>query len=106
MKIILCTTPIRPVPTDYPPFGSLALIQALRKNGFDHYFYDIDGLRPSFDEVTHFFQEQKPDVIAISAVVSTAYAYTKKLTLTLKKILPETHVIIMWISAWQVKVNV
>ena len=31
MKICLCTTPIRPKPTTFPPLGSMAIIQALRK---------------------------------------------------------------------------
>ena len=94
MKIILCTTPIRPTPTDYPPFGSLAVIQALRQAGYDPYFYDIDGLRPDFDAVIRFYKEQKPDLIAISAVVSTAYGYVKKLTHALKKELPNTPIVL------------
>jgi radical SAM superfamily enzyme YgiQ (UPF0313 family) len=94
MKIVLCTTPIRPVPTDYPPFGSLALVQSLRLAGYDPYFYDIDALRPSFDEVVRFYRERKPDLIAISAVVSTAYAYTKQLCRALKKELPATPIVV------------
>ena len=39
MKICLCTTPIRPKPTTYPPFGSLAVIQALRKVGENTKFH-------------------------------------------------------------------
>jgi anaerobic magnesium-protoporphyrin IX monomethyl ester cyclase len=94
MRIVLSTTPIRPVPTDYPPFGSMSLIQALRKSGYDPFFYDIDGLRPSFDEVVRFYQDRRPDLIAISAVVSTAYAYTKQLCLALKKRLPDTPIVV------------
>ena len=33
MKICICTTPIRPEPTKYPPLGSMAVIQALRNIG-------------------------------------------------------------------------
>jgi len=94
MRIILSTIPIRPVPTDYPPFGSMALIQELRAAGYDPYFYDIDGLRPTFDEVIRYYREQKPDLIAISAVVSTAYGYTKKLCHTLKEHLPDTPILL------------
>ena len=44
MKIVICTTPIRPVPTSYPPFGSMALTQRLRAAGYDPYCCDMDGL--------------------------------------------------------------
>lgn len=94
MKIVICTTPIRPVPTSYPPFGSMAVINSLRKAGFDPYFYDIDGLRPSFEDVEAFFQNRQPDVLGISAVVSTAYAYTKKLVRMIKKVSPNTRIVL------------
>ena len=92
MKIVICTTPIRPVPTNYPPFGSMALIQSLRMAGYDPYFYDIDGLRPSFDEVVRFFADYQPDLIGVSAVVSTAYAYTKTLCCALRCALPRATI--------------
>ena len=31
MKIAIVTTPIRPKPTNFPPFGSMAIIMSLRK---------------------------------------------------------------------------
>ena len=94
MKVVLCTTPNRPTPTSYPPFGALAIIGALRRAGYDPYFYDIDGLRPTFFEVERFFTEHKPDVVGISAVVSTAYAYSKRLAQTIRRILPGTRIIL------------
>lgn len=94
MKIVICTTPIRPVPTEFPPFGSLAVIQALREAGYDPVFYDIDGLRPPFEEVRRFFEGEAPDIVGISAVVSTAYAYTKRLALAIKEACPETRIVV------------
>lgn len=94
MKIVLCTTPIRPVPTTYPPFGGMAIIQSLRSAGYDPYFYDIDGLRPSFDEVVQFFKDQAPDVLGISAVVSTACAYVKELIRAIKEVSPHTKIVV------------
>src|SRR5713101_1154783 len=94
MKVTICTTPIRPVPTDYPPFGSMAIIQALQQAGYDPQFLDIDGLRPSFDDVIKHFRDAAPDVVAISAVVSTAYAYVKKLCLALRQVLPHTKIVL------------
>jgi anaerobic magnesium-protoporphyrin IX monomethyl ester cyclase len=85
-KILIVTTPVRPIPTDYPPMGSLSVITALHKAGFDKTeFYNIDFLRPSFAEVLDYIENEKPDILGISAVVSTAYEYTKKLSLEIKK---------------------
>jgi len=94
MNIVICTTPIRPVPTDYPPFGSLAIIQSLRHAGYDPYFYDIDIFRPSDEEVEKFFRERQPDVVGISAVVSTAYGYTKRLAGIIRRVCPQARLII------------
>jgi anaerobic magnesium-protoporphyrin IX monomethyl ester cyclase len=95
MKIMLVTTPIRPVPTTYPPFGCLTLMTYLRKNGVDGVeFYNIDGNRPDYDEVLAHIRAAKPDVLGISAVVSTAYGYTKRLSLDVKKMLPDTLIVV------------
>lgn len=94
MNIVICTTPIRPTPTSYPPFGSMAVIQSLRAAGYKPYFYDIDGLRPSFEEVERFFGERKPDVLGISAVVSTAYGYVKKLIRAVRRASPKTRIVL------------
>lgn len=95
MKIMIATTPIRPKPTYFIPIGSLSLLKHLRKSGFDDVeFYNIDGNRPSYDEVLEHLREAKPQVLGISAVVSTAYAYTKKLSQDAKKILPDCLVVV------------
>jgi len=72
----------------------MVLIQTLRAAGYDPFFYDIDGLRPKFEDVVRFFGDRKPDVVGISAVVSTAYAYTKKLTAAIKEVSPKTKIIV------------
>lgn len=94
-KIIFITTPIRPVPTDYPPVGSLSVITALRRAGYkDTAFYNIDLLRPSYADALRHLIEQKPDILAISAVVSTAYEFTKNISLDVKKALPGCTIIL------------
>lgn len=94
MKIMICTTPIRPIPTSYPPFGSLAVIQALRGAGYDPVFLDIDGLRPSFPEVVERLRRDAPDILGIGAVVSTAYGYVKDLCKAVKEVLPGTKIVL------------
>ncbi|MBM4443095.1 MAG: B12-binding domain-containing radical SAM protein [Candidatus Rokubacteria bacterium] len=92
--VLVCTTPIRPVPTDFPPFGSMAVIQHLRRDGHDPFFLDIDHLRPSWDDVARTLERERPKVIGISAVVSTAYAYTRDFTRVARSVLPETTVVV------------
>lgn len=94
MKICICTTPIRPEPTNFPPFGSMAIIQSLRTMGEDVYFYNIDYFRYPHNEVEAYYSEQQFDIVGISAVVSTAYSYTKYLADLIKKVSPNTAIIV------------
>ena len=94
VKIVICTLPLRSSPTFYPPLGSMALIKSLRPAGYDPYFYDIDALRPTFEEAVRFFEDQAPDVVGISAMVSTGYAYTKRLALAIRQVSPKTKIIV------------
>ncbi len=94
-RIVFCTTPIRPIPTDFPPVGSLSVISALQRAGFTGVeFYNIDLLRPSFEEAVAHIVDRRPDILAVSAVVSTAYDYTKKLTLAVKSRLPGVTILL------------
>ena len=71
-----------------------AVIQSLRAAGHDPIFFDIDGLRPPFEDVVARFRSEAPDVVGISAVVSTAYGYVKKLCLALREALPRTRIVL------------
>ncbi|MDB9978950.1 B12-binding domain-containing radical SAM protein [Candidatus Pelagibacter sp.] len=90
MKICILTTPIRPVPTSWPPLGSMAIIQSLQNAGHEVDFYNIDYHRYSHEQNLNYFTNNKYDAIGVSAVVSTAYAYTKYITKLINKIYPET----------------
>jgi anaerobic magnesium-protoporphyrin IX monomethyl ester cyclase len=94
-KILILTTPIRPIPSNFPPLASLSILTSLNKAGFKNTeFYNIDLLRPDYKSVLDHIQESKPDILGISAVVSTAYEYSKKLSLDIKKILPQTTIVL------------
>jgi radical SAM superfamily enzyme YgiQ (UPF0313 family) len=97
MKIIIVTTPLRDVPCTTPPWGSLSIMSYLQKHGDPDIqidFYNIDAHRPTFDDTLKHIQENNPDILAISAVVSTAYDYTKRLTQGIKKLLPNIKVVV------------
>ncbi|TNC97469.1 MAG: Fe-S oxidoreductase [Stygiobacter sp.] len=80
MKIVFVTIPLRGEPEIFPPFGSLCVMKYLRKNGFqDTKLLNFDFSRPSPSEAIKQIIAESPDVIGISAVVSTSYAYVKEL---------------------------
>lgn len=94
-KILIVTTPIRPIPTVFPPLGSLSVISALNNAGFNNTeFYNIDLLRPDYQDVLAHIRESKPDILGISAVVSTAYEYSKRLSLDVKRLLPQITILL------------
>ena len=95
MNIILTTVPIRDAPDSFPPIASLSLINAARKQGFDEIeFYHIDYLRPTYAHVLEHLREAAPEVLAISAVVSTSYDYVKRLSLDFKAMFPDSLVVL------------
>ena len=51
-------------------------------------------MRPTWSEIIRFIKNEKFDLIAISAVVSTSYKYVKELTGIIKKNFPEIKVIL------------
>ena len=93
-KTIVATIPLRKTPAVYPPIGSLSIITVLRRAGFlDSHLYNTDWFRPNFEQVIDHLKKEQPDILGISAVVSTSYDYTKKLSLEIKKALPQTTII-------------
>tara|TARA_Y100000588_G_scaffold96472_1_gene104513 strand:- start:12692 stop:14599 length:1908 start_codon:yes stop_codon:yes gene_type:complete len=94
-KIIIITLPLREVPSSFPPLGSLSIITALKRAGFKNTkFYNLDLLRPTYEAILANLEREKPDILGISAVVSTGYGFTKKLSLDVKNILPNTTILL------------
>ncbi len=72
----------------------MAIIQSLRKIGVSADFYNIDYFRPNHDEVSRYFSENRFDIVGISAVVSTAYSYTKYLADLIRSVSPDTVIVL------------
>jgi radical SAM superfamily enzyme YgiQ (UPF0313 family) len=90
---MFATIPLR-APSSHLPIASLAIMTSLKEKGYtDLHLYEINILRPSYEEVLEKFRALRPDVIGLSAVVSTSYAFVKKLTKDLKNILPECLIV-------------
>ena len=96
MKILFVTTPQRETPSGYAPIGALSIVNYVRKHADDVSIelYNIDAHRPDFADVIKYISDFNPDILGISAVVSTAYAYTKRLTQEIKQVLPSTQIVV------------
>jgi len=97
MKIMITTTPLQAKPTFTAPIGSLSVINYLRKRSgpdVEIDFFNIDAHRPTFEQTMERIRRFHPDILGISAVVSTAYAFTKKLACAVKKELPGTLIVL------------
>jgi len=94
MKICICTTPLRPKPTNYPPLGPLAIVNSLRDIGEDVSFYNIDFFRYKHDQIEQYFRENQFDMVGISGAVSTAYAYTMYLAKLIRIVSPNTIIVL------------
>ena len=77
-----------------PKIAITSLNDWAKKNGFSNCkFYDIDMLYPDDDELEKYFKETKPDVVGLSAVVSTCYMQVKRIAKIIRKIKKETLIV-------------
>ncbi len=78
MKIVICSVPIRKSPTTAPPLGVTRIMDALIDAGFSKvFFYNLDLLRHSEENIIDYISLEKPDWIGISEIVTTYYSYVK-----------------------------
>lgn len=108
IKVLLCTMPVEgagqvlnrkrsdgPVGI-VPKVAIVGLIKEMQKNGFpasSYDFYDIDMLYPDDAELEEFLQSCKPDVIGLSAPVSTSYAQVKRVSSMARAIFPDVWIV-------------
>ena len=95
IKSIFITLPQRNLPSLVPPFGAMAVINSLCKAGYkDTYLYNIDVLRPSGKEAIDYIVKHNPEILCISAPISTGYENCKFFSLELKQRLPNVTIIL------------
>jgi radical SAM superfamily enzyme YgiQ (UPF0313 family) len=95
IKSIFITLPQRDRPSDVPPFGAMAVINSLRKAGYkDIFLYNIDVLRPSREDAIEYIVNCNPEILCISAPVSTGYENCKFFSLELKQRLPNVTILL------------
>lgn len=95
MKLLLINTPGRQVADNFPPYACFALMDYLRAHEVnDVDFYNVDYYRPAIADLIKIIKEKKPDILGISAVVSTAYKFTKEVSLAIKSELPDITILV------------
>ena len=91
MRFLICTVPLREAPSEFPPLAITRILSSLHSVGYtDNDFYNLDYYRHDDETIIEYFRESNPDIIGISAVVSTSYRYVKNLSHILRKHFPDT----------------
>jgi anaerobic magnesium-protoporphyrin IX monomethyl ester cyclase len=103
MKALLCTVPLDigvlrntgelPI---MPKIAIVSLIKWMERNGFtaDEYdFFDIDMLDSSDEEIREYLEKTKPDVIGLSATVSTTYLQVMRLAKIAREVCPNAWIV-------------
>ncbi|MDP6647781.1 MAG: radical SAM protein [Candidatus Woesearchaeota archaeon] len=101
MKVVLCSVPIRTdrheIGSDEPEIPKIAivsLINWMKKEGYSGDFFDIDILLPPEEEIFNYFKDKQPDVVGLSAVVSTSYHQVKDISKIIRKAYPSAAIVI------------
>ncbi len=122
MKITLLTVPVEPDYTEYlpstarpsedvfvssvrslgqmpmmPKIAIVSLVHAMERAGYtknDYDYYDVDMLLPTDEELKSYFLGYQPTIVGLSAVVSTCYAQTKRISAILRECCPNTLIVL------------
>ena len=79
-----------------PKVAIVSLVAQMKRAGFppsSYDFYDIDMLYPSDDEIRKYFSSYKPNVVGLSAVVSTSYSQIKRISTIIRSELPDCWIV-------------
>lgn len=80
-----------------PKIAIVSLVKWMEKHGYtkaDWDYYDIDMLMPSDEELAAYFRTYNPQIVGLSAVVSTCYAQVKRLTRIIRKSCPDAMIVL------------
>jgi anaerobic magnesium-protoporphyrin IX monomethyl ester cyclase len=79
-----------------PKVAIISLIRWMERNGYTKKnwdFYDIDMLYPSDEEIREYFKKLQPQVVGLSAVVSTSYSQVKRISKLIREECPDCWVV-------------
>ena len=99
MKVVICSIPVitdrNPEEDKHPEIPKIAivsLINWMKREGYTGNFFDIDMLLPTDKEIFDYFKELQPDVVGLSAVLSTSYFQVKRISKIVKEACPDSVV--------------
>jgi len=78
----------------FPPLGIQTLAPAIRQRGHQVRLFDMCHPRMKASDIQTAVQQENPDVIGLSFLSTTTYPATKELAAQLKKIAPNTPIIV------------
>ena len=79
-----------------PKVAIISLIRWMEQNGYSKKnwdFYDIDMLYPSDEEIREYFKKLQPQVVGLSAVVSTSFSQVKRISKLIREECPDCWVV-------------
>lgn len=99
MKIVLCTVPqqvdrSRSREGHPPNMAIVSLSHWMAKFGYSGDYYDIDMLLPTDEEIFNYFKSKQPDVVGMSAVLSTSYLRAKNILKIIHRACPTTWIVL------------
>ncbi|MBI3565977.1 MAG: B12-binding domain-containing radical SAM protein [Elusimicrobia bacterium] len=80
-----------------PKIAIVSLVHWMEAHGYsraDWDFFDVDMLLPSDQQLLDYFKTYKPDVVGLSAVVSTCYAQVKRISRLLRHACPDALIVL------------
>ncbi len=107
LTVAIIVPPVREKVSFYPPFGALGVIAAARSAGHKAHLIDLDALRCSKEEAVNKISQLSPDVVGLSAVVSTSYKYVKEMAVLIKQKMPNVTIVVGGglAAAWETVLN-
>ncbi len=101
MKILMCSVPVGPLDRlvqseqeTWQPVGILRVLSWMEKNGYSSDIYDIDNMKPSYEELIENFKRAKPTVVALSGILSHCYSNVKSISKILRELYPDVWIIL------------
>jgi|TARA_B100002003_G_scaffold193166_1_gene182611 radical SAM superfamily enzyme YgiQ (UPF0313 family) len=107
MNILICTVPTNavgakllrkrsegPIPIT-PKLAIGYLVSWMERNGYhDYKFYDIDMLYPDDEEIKEYLKRNMPDVVGLSAVVSTSYQQVQRIARIIRNVNQKAYIVV------------
>lgn len=84
IDFLIIIPPERDFPTAYPPYGAMYICSALRRHGYTCAILNLDVERLEFEQTIKRVIDIDPRYIGFSGIVSTSYAFIKRLSLALR----------------------